>query len=242
MMPVVVLVGQLSAGAIVAHAKEVDLEIQDLTARAHMEISSRGETKERVFELMLRREGVNYRAMIELVDPPGMAGTRFLIASQRGKRNRQWAYFPVLDLVRSIAGRDQEDPFLGSDITYADLAGGAHIDDLIHRLVREEDVDGWPCYMMEGIPRHQTSYGKLQGWVRKDNFVTVRARFFDRDEKPLKEANLGDVREIEGIPFAHRIAVRSLVEDSQTVLTLKDVRINQGLSPELFRESALKGK
>ncbi len=95
---------------------------------------------------------------------------------------------------------------------------------------------------MEGVPRHKTSYGKLQGWVRKDNYVTVRARFFDHDKKPLKEAHLGDIREVEGIPFAHRIAVHSLMTDSQTVLTLKDVRINQGLSLELFTESALKGQ
>lgn len=241
MMTVVLLVGQLSAGAIVARAKEVDLQIQDLTARAHMEITSRGETKERVFDLMLRRDGVNYRALITLVAPLEMADTRFLIVSRRGKRNLQWAYFPDLDLVRSIAGRDQEDPFLGSDITYADLSGGAHLDDLVHRLLGEENVDGFSCYWMEGVPRHNTTYGKLQGWIRKDNFVTVRARFFDNNQKPSKEAHLGEILELDGIPLAHHISVRSLIGDSHTVLRLKNVRINQGLSAQLFTESALKG-
>ncbi len=242
MMTIAVLFAQLSAGAIVAHAKQVDLRIQDVTARGHMEITSGGTTKQRVFDLMLRREGTNYRVSITLVEPPATAGTRFLIVSERGKRNRQWAYFPDLELVRSIADRDQEDPFLGSDITHADLAGGAHLDDLVHRLLGEEDVDGSSCYLMEGVPRHKTSYGKLQGWVRKDNYVTVRARFFDGDKKPLKEAHLHDIRDVEGVPLAHRIAVLSLTKDSQTVLTLKDVRINQGLPPELFTESALKGQ
>jgi outer membrane lipoprotein-sorting protein len=242
MIAALLLAGQLSAGAVVAYTKEVDLQIRDLTARAHMEVTSRGETKERIFDLMLRREGVNYRAVITLVEPPEMAGTRFLIVSERGKRNRQWAYFPDLDLVRSIAGRDQEDPFLGSDITYADLAGGAHLDDLVHRLVGEEDVDGASCYLMEGVPRHKTSYGKLRGWVRKDNFVTVRAIFFDSDKEPLKEAHLGEILEVGGVPLAHRIGMRSLVNDSHTVLKLIDVRINRDLSSELFTESALKGK
>jgi outer membrane lipoprotein-sorting protein len=239
---VAVLFAQLSAGAIVAQAKQVDLKIQDVTARAHMEIASRGETKKRTFDLMLRREGVNYRALITLVEPLATAGTRFLIVAERGKRNRQWAYFPALELVRSIKGRDQDDAFLGSDITYADLAGGAHIDDLVHRLLTEEDVDGAPCYVMEGVPRHKTSYGKLQGWVRRDNYVTIRARFFDREMNPIKEAHLGDVREVEGVLLAHRIEVSSMIEDSQTVLTLREVRVNQGLAPELFTESALEGK
>jgi outer membrane lipoprotein-sorting protein len=239
MMAALLLAGQISAGAVVARAKEVDLQIQDLTARAHMAITSEGKTKERLFELKLLRDGVDYRAVITLIEPPEMAGTRFLIDARRGKRNRQWAYFPDLDLVREIAGRNQEDPFLGSDITYADLAGGAHIDDLVHRIVGEEVVDGAPCYLMEGIPRHDAGYGKLRGWVRKDSFVTVRAVFFDEDNEPLKEASLGDIRELDGVPLAHRIDMRSLIEDSRTLLTFEDVRINQSLDRELFTESAL---
>ena len=240
MIEVVLLAGQLSAGAIVAHTKEVDLQIKDLSARAHMEIVSQGKKKERVFDILLRREGVNYRALITLVEPPEMAGTRFLVVAERGKRNRQWAYFPDLDLVRSIAGRSQDDPFLGSDITYSDLAGGAHLDDLVHRLVGEEVVDGQPCYVMEGIPRHRILYGKLRGWVRKDDFVTVRARFFDREGAPLKEAALGQIASRDGALLAHRIEVRDLTQDSRTVLVLENVRINQGLAPERFTESALR--
>ncbi|MFQ5789856.1 MAG: outer membrane lipoprotein-sorting protein [Acidobacteriota bacterium] len=233
--------GGLSVGAIVARAKEVDLQIHDLSARVRMTVFVEGRKRERVFDLSMIREGVNYRAVITLLEPPEMAGTRFLILAERGKRNRQWVYFPDLDMLRSIPGRHQDDPFLGSDITYSDLAGGAHLDDLVHRLVGEEEVDGEACYVMEGIPRHRIVYGKMRGWVRKDNFVTVRGLFLDREEKPLKEARLTDLREVKGVPLAHRITMRSLVEDRHTVLLLEAVRVNQGLLPELFRESALKG-
>ena len=239
MIEAVLLAAQLSAGAIVAHAKEVDLEIRDLSARATMEITREGAKKERVFDILLRREGVNYKALITLIEPPEMAGTRFLVVADRGKRNRQWAYFPDLDLVRSIAGRSQDDPFLGSDISYSDLAGGAHLDDLLHRLVGEEVVDGQRCYVMEGIPRHRIVYGKLQGWVRKDDFATVRARFFDQQGRPLKEATLGQFGSSEGALLAHRIEMKSLTEDSRTVLRLEGVRVNQGLDPEQFTEAAL---
>ena len=232
------LLAQLSAGAIVAHAKEVDLSVEDLSARVHMEIVADGKVKKRVFELLMRREGVNYRALITLLEPEEMEGTRFLIDAQRGKRNRQWAYFPDLDLVREIAGRSQDDPFLGSDISYADLAGGAHLDDLRHRLVGEEEIDGTLCYVMEGVPRHRIAYGKLRGWVRKDNFVTVQATFFDRELGPLKEARLTDIRQVDGVPMAHRIEMKSLVEDARTILTFEELRINQNLSADLFSEDA----
>ena len=239
MTAAIVLLAQLSAGAIVAHTKEVDLQVKDLSANVHMEIVANGKVKRRVFQLLMRREGVGYRAVITLLEPEEMEGTRFLIVAQRGKRNRQWAYFPDLDLVRPIAGRNQDDPFLGSNISYADLAGGAHLDDLRHRLVDEEEIDGTSCYVMEGVPRHRIAYGKLRGWVRKDNFVTIQAVFFDPELEPLKEARLTDVREVDGIPMAHRIEMKSLVEDGHTVLSLRELRINQNLPSGLFTAEAL---
>ena len=168
-----------------------------------------------------------------------MEGTQFLVVAARGERNRQWAYFPDLDLVRQIAGRDQDDSFLGSDVTYSDLAGGAHLDDLVHRLIGEEDVDGVPCYVMEGVPRHEIVYGMHRGWVRKDNFVTIRAVFFDRDGERMKEARMSDVREVHGVPLAHRIEVESFVDRSRTILTFDEVGINVGLAPSLFSEESL---
>lgn len=240
MITTVLVLAQLSAGAIVAHAKKVDLAIGDLSANVHMTITTReGEPKERVFRLQMRREGVDYRALITLLEPPGMDGTQFLVEAARGERNRQWAYFPDLDLVREIAGRDQDSPFLGSDITYSDLAGGAHLDDLVHRLIGEEVIDGVPCYVMEGVPRHEIAYGKLRGWVRQDNFVTIRAVFYDPSGTVIKEANLSDLQEIEGVPFAHRIEVESFDPGSRTVLVFDSPRINTGLSPELLSEESL---
>ena len=205
----IALLSQISAGAIVARMKENDAKVRDFQAVARLEIEAGGETKTRVFDIWLLRggEGVSYRARIRLREPAEMNGTEFLILAERGKRNQQWAYFPDLNLVREIAGKNEDDPFLGSDITYADLAGGAHLDDLRHRLLGEESVDGVPCYHMEGIPEHRIAYGKLRGFIRKSDFVPVKAEFFDREEKLLKEALLSDVRELGGVLIAHRIEV-----------------------------------
>ena len=237
------LVAQISAPAIVARVKQQELRVEDLQASALLEITAGGETKMRRFDLSMKREGVNYRAVIALVEPRAMAGTKFLIQAERGKRNHEWAYFPDLDLVRSIPGKSQDDPFLNSDITYADLAGGAHLDDLMHELVGEEVIDGEPCYIMEGTPRRGIIYGKLRGQVRKKDFVNVKASFFDGDGGLMKEATMGDIRDLgDGIMFAHRIEVKSAINDSTTVLTLSDVHINQALSDEAFTEDALSRK
>jgi outer membrane lipoprotein-sorting protein len=234
------LLAQISAGAIVARVKENDAKIRDLQAVAHLEIESGGETKRRVFDFALLREseGVAYRARVRLREPAEMEGTEFLIVAERGKRNQQWAYFPDLHLVREIAGKSEDDPFLGSDITYADLAGGAHLDDLRHRLLGEETVSGELCYLMEGVPEHRVAYGKLRGFIRKSDFVPVKAEFFDHDGKLMKEALLSDVRNLGGALLAHRIEV-SRPDGRRTVLTFEDVKVNVGAAPETFSRDAL---
>jgi len=238
-----VLVAQISAGAIVARVKLQELRIEDLQASALLEITTGDGVKTRRFALSMKREGVDYRAVIALEEPRAMAGTKFLIQAERGKRNREWAYFPDLDLVRSIPGKSQDDPFLGSDITYADLAGGAHLDDLLHELIGEEVIDGEPCYIMEGTPRRKIVYGKFRGFIRKKDFVNVRALFFDRDGGLMKEATMSDIRDLgDGTLLAHRIEIKNATTDSTTVLTLSDARVNESLSPEMFTEDALSRK
>ena len=235
------LLSQISAGAIVARVKENEARIRDLQAVARLEIADAGETKTRVFDFSLLREEktVSYRARVRLREPAEMEGTEFLIHAERGKRNRQWAYFPDLDLVREIAGKNEDDPFLGSDITYADLAGGAHLDDLHHRLLGEEMVAGDPCFVMEGVPKHRVAYGQLRGFIRKKDFVVVKGDFFGQSGELLKEALLSEVRDLGGVLLAHRIEVKRPAEDRRTVLTFVDVRINQGLGPDAFTREAL---
>jgi len=241
---VVFLLFQISAGAIVARVKENEGKIRDLQAVARLEIAAAGETKTRVFDFSLLREEktVSYRARIRLREPAEMEGTEFLIHAERGKRNREWAYFPDLDLVREIAAKSEDDPFLGSDITYADLAGGAHLDDLNHRLLGEETVASEPCYVMEGVPKHRVAYGKLRGFIRKKDFVVVRADFFGQGGELLKEALLSDVRDLGGVLLAHRIEVGRPAEERRTVLTFEEVRVNRGLAPEAFTREALEKK
>ena len=238
------LIAQISAGAIVARVKENEAKTKDLQAVARLEIVAAGETRTRVFDFSLLRaqDTVSYRARVLLREPAEMKGTEFLIHAERGARNRQWAYFPDLDLVREIAGKNEDDPFLGSDITYADLAGGAHLDDLHHRLLGEETVAGEPCFVMEGVPKHRVAYGKLRGFIRKKDFVVVKADFFDQRGELLKEARLEDVRDLGGVLLAHRIEIRRPAEDRSTVLTFSEVRVNQGLSPDAFTRDALEKK
>jgi len=224
---------QLSAPAIVARVREVDLRVRDLQAEVSMTIERGSETRRRRFRMIVQRDGPRYRSRIEVLEPAPMRGVRFLIHAERGKRNQQWSHFPDLALTRKIPGSRQDDPFLGSDVTYADLAGAAHLDDLKHSLLGEETVAGEPCWHLRGVPRRKIVYGALEGWVSQSRFTTVMAKFFDQDDGLIKTAKLEDLRMLDdSVWFAHRIVVES--HDSRTVLDFDAVRVNEGVDPSLL--------
>ena len=95
---------------------------------------------------------------------------------------------------------------------------------------------------MEGVPKHRVAYGKLRGFIRKKDFVVVKADFFDQSGKLLKQALLSDVRDLGGVLLAHRIEIKRPAEDRSTVLTFEDVRVNRGLAPDAFTREALEKK
>jgi hypothetical protein len=213
----ILIASQISVGAIVARVKENEAKIHDLQATTRLTIAVEGETRHRVFEFSFLRqeETFGYRARIELLEPPEMEGTEFLIHAERGKRNREWAYFPDLGLVREIAGKGEDDPFLGSDITYADLAGGAHLDDLTHRLLREEAVNGEPCYVLEGTGERSIPFrraGRRRGSSPRPS---------DRDAPSVAEPKNGaHARERESEPGPRREHVRAgIARDARTAMT-----------------------
>ena len=233
-----VAVQDLSAPAIVARAREVDLRIRDVRSRVTMTIERDDETKRRRFDIIVQRDGPRYRARIEVVEPAPMRGVRFLILAERGKRNQQWSYFPDLDLTREVPGSRQDDAFLGSDLSYADLAGSAHLDDLRHQLIGEETVDGEACFHLRGVPRRRIVYGALEGWVSQSRFTTVKARFFDNDGNLVKEARLHEPTQFaDEVWLARRIVVEAT--GSRTELNFEEIRVNEGVEPGVFSPEEL---
>jgi outer membrane lipoprotein-sorting protein len=82
-----------------------------------------------------------------------------------------------------------------------------------------------------------TGYSKRLLRIRQDNFVTIRADYWDQGGQPLKVYLAADVRATDagrGKFQAMRQETSNLQTGHRTVLTFTNFKVNQGVKDEFF--------
>jgi outer membrane lipoprotein-sorting protein len=76
-------------------------------------------------------------------------------------------------------------------------------------------------------------------WLSRDDHVVRRFELRDAAGQVLKTLALWDVREVKGIPSAHRLEMRDERAGSRTVVELTALSYNDGLGDEEFTQRRL---
>jgi len=173
----------------------------------------------------LQANGEDNMRMVRFESPADIKGTTTLLIEHAASDDDMWVYLPALKKVRRLVTSNKKDSFVGTDFSYGDVIGHK-VEEWTHRLLREEVVDGTPCYVIESLPRNGTvaensGYSKRVTWVRKDNFVSPQAEFWDIAGRPLKRIGAADIRpvgsngrwqpmitEVENLQSGHKTIVR----------------------------------
>jgi len=186
--------------------------------RVRMILTARGTARrERVIQSMSRRKDGRLQMLVRFLSPSDVAGTAFLMIERGGGASEQYIYLPGLHRTRRITGREREGSFMGSDFSYADF-DRRDTRDSVHRKLPDETIGGVPAYVIESVPRRgaaESAYGRIQSWVRRDNFLPLRVRFFDRRGRSLKTLYGRRIRNIEGRP----VVVEIRIDNHQTLHT-----------------------
>jgi predicted RND superfamily exporter protein/outer membrane lipoprotein-sorting protein len=146
----------------------------------------------------LQPNGRDNMRMTRFLSPPDVKDTVTLLIEHSGTDDDIWVYLPALKKVRRLVSSNKKDSFVGTDFSYGDVIGHK-VEEWEHKLLREEEVDGQACYVIESTPKtdaikESSGYSKRVGWVRKDNFVTIKGEFWDQAGQPLKTSTASDVR------------------------------------------------
>ncbi|MFQ5637897.1 MAG: outer membrane lipoprotein-sorting protein [bacterium] len=188
----------------------------------------------------------NEKYLIRFLAPADVKGTGLLTIEHSGQDDDQWLYLPALRKVRRISASDQSDSFMGTDFAYEDL-GNEELEEYEYTLVKTEDVDGFECYLIEATPNNDkkkksSGYSKREIWIRKDNFVGIQTKYYDKKGELLKIFQASDVRLLEGTGNwrTHRMEMENLKSGHKTVLLFDNFVINHGLHDKLFTQRYLK--
>jgi len=160
-------------------------------------------------------------------------GTKFL-----KREDDLWMFFPDAEEIIKISGHMLNQGMMGSDFSYQDVMESDKLTDLYDfKIIREEELDGRPCYVLEGIAREgvKVSYYRRVSWIEKERFIGLKEELYAQSGRILKETKVNKIEEIEG----RLIAVDSVMEnklrkDTYTQFIITQISFNPEIPEETF--------
>lgn len=194
----------------------------------------------------LREDGSSNMRLTRFLAPADVRGTATLSIENGAGDDDIWIYLPALKRVRRLLASNKKDSYVGTDFSYGDIIG-FKVEDWRHAILRQEPVDGAPCWVVESLPAtpsasETSGYGKRVQWIRQDNFVTVKGEYFDLNGRLWKTFAASDLRVADAgknrwQPM--RLDSRDVLASHETVIQLEDFKSNQGLAADMFTARTL---
>jgi hypothetical protein len=208
-------------------------------------VSKTGAVKERQIVIYtLSGPGGLHKILLRFLAPRDVENTALLTWEARDGDDDQWLYLPATRKPKRVAASGKKNRFMGTDFAYEDLRP-ENLPANRYVLVGTEVLDGAECVVVESVPatdRHagDTGYSKRKQWIRKDNLVTVKREYYDKQGKLEKVESRRKLVNVTGAVWrANEVEMQDVQHGTKTVLLIESRRFNVGLSDAFFTEAEL---
>ena len=189
------------------------------------------------------------KSMIYFRSPSDVKGTAYMSFdwTDESKEDDSWLYLPALQRITRVAASDESGAFMGSDFSYTDI-NGTDYEDFTYAMQKESDmVDGHDCWVIESTPKNEsivdkTGYTSSTSWVRKDNFMTIKAIINVKKGKRVKYFTASDVEEIQGIWTAktlQMVTTRRGEKEHASLFKINSIKYNEDVDESMFDTQAM---
>jgi hypothetical protein len=217
-----------------------DHAVQDMTM---ILIDKNGSQRRRTIRSYRMDKGEDKLSIMFFLDPADVKDTGFLTYDydEAEKDDDQWLYLPALKKTKRIASGDKSGSFMGSDFSYADMTE-RELDYYDYELLQEGEVNGAAVWIVQAIPKvekeiDETGYTKQIVFVRKDNYVVVRAKSWLKKGGRNKYLDVKKLELIDGIwtpTEMHMTTKKGSKTLHKTILLSENVRYGQDMDEDQF--------
>jgi len=210
-------------------------------------IDKRGKQRVRELKSFRKDKGEDTHTLMFFLSPADVEDTGFLTYDydDPDRDDDQWLYLPALKKTKRIAASNKSGSFMGSDFSYADMTDRP-LSKYDYTLIQESEIDGHPIWVIQSIPTEEdeideTGYTKSIQFVRKDNYVAIRAKIWLKKGRRHKYMEVKELTQIDGI-WVSTLMTMTTKKGKQTLhktlLRTSDVKFDQ---PLVFDDFSVRG-
>jgi hypothetical protein len=148
---------------------------------------------------------------------------------------------PALGKVRRIASSESGGSFMGADFSYDDMSSmdrDIGIDD--HALLREEDLEGNACYVIQSLPREDDyGYSKSVSWVDKSSYRIYKRELYNKRGAVEKLMELSGYRDVQGRDSPGQTRVSTLAAGTSTTIYMDIIKYDDPIPEGVFTTAYL---
>jgi hypothetical protein len=240
-MFIAVLLPAQSAETIVDSARN-RIGAATTTSRSRMVlVDKKGGTGERIIDQFLKKGPDGDRTLIVFQRPASIAGTRFLTVENSNGASDKWIFLPNLGRVRRIAAAEGGGSFMGTDMSYDDVASANRDVSLdTHTLLREETVDGKPMFVIESVPKDKSyQYSKMIQWIGKTDKITYKIELYNKRGALHKVLEVLTVKTIQNYETPVATRMTTVTAGTSTTINVDTLKYDEPIPDGIFTQSYL---
>ena len=182
----------------------------------------------------------NKKQIMWFMEPKDDKGVAFLKIENDGKDDEMRMWLPAFKKVRRISSKKRGDSFMGSDLSYEDLSTREIADHDYSRL-DDQTINSKLCYVLEIFPKKGTnsSYSKHISWIEQSTLMILKEESFDKRGQLKKKKEFSN-KELYEYLVMKRIFVEDVQKKHSTEVTFEELKVDTGISINLFQEKNLK--
>ncbi len=178
-------------------------------------------------------------ALIAVESPAREKGTAFL------KREQEiYNWVPNIARVVKLPPSMMMQSWMGSDFTNDDLVKAASIlEDYTHTIIGEEQIGDYDCYKVELLPKPDAPvvWGKIYSWFSKEEFIELRAEFYDEDDFLVNEMTFSNIKEMDGRKVPTLVEVIPVEDDgNKTRIEYLEIFFDRPIESSFFSQQKMK--
>lgn len=158
--------------------------------------------------------------------------------------NNLWSWNPTIQRLIKFPPAMMSQGWMGSDYSNDDiLRESSIVVDYIHSITASESIDGHDCYVIELMPLEDSDviWGKIVLWISKDDYLQLKALYYDEDEFLVKTHLAHTVKTFQDRTIPSVMEIIPDDEDGfKTIVTINDMKFNAPIAKNFFSQQNMK--